>query len=260
MKINFKWTFAVAVVMVVVSAAGVFTATSCSKENANESTTLSDNVRQSKSKGLSLTATITTDSTVDRLELLDIGNIYESKWDRRYFQNGSFVYNMECTKNTFNSEFAVIQCGKDSVSIVTDEGDTVNFYNIVSNGNVITYDMRRDDNSVAHFSFTSNQEADFVHEMKLLMGTSGAKAASVWIKVATKIIPGPVGTIIAVAALSYEIYRTVCDRYIHNGEEYCHSYGCGAWEGRCCVRCTGGKIYPSCTHIGDVYGSGSSCN
>lgn len=246
--------------MAAVVAAGVLAATSCSKEDTKESNTLFGDVRQSKSKGLSLTAEITTDSTVDRLELLDIGNVYESKWERRYFKNGNFIYSTECIKNTFNSEFAVIKCGEDSVSIITDEGDTINFYNIVSNGTAITYDMKRDDNSVAHLSFSSDQEADFMHEMNLLMGANGAKVAPVWIKVATKIIPGPVGTVVAAAALSYEIYRTICDRNIHNGEEYCHNYGCGAWEGRCCVKCTGGQEHPSCTHIGDVYGAGSSCN
>lgn len=234
---------------------------SCTKDDLEVPISTNNNAVQTKQNTLSLVAEITTDNNYDRLELLDIGSVYESQWSRRCFENGEFQYEVICTKNVFDSEFSVLACDSNEVTIETDEGDIVVFSNIISTEGLITFDMERDNNTIAHYSFVTGQNADFVEVMRSFMSDDNSKSASIVVvgRVLCAVSPAA-AVVVAAAALAYTAYRDACDRIIRNGERSCSSYGCGIWEGRCCVKCTGGNLYPTCNHIGAVYGNGSDCN
>lgn len=236
-----------------------FAVLSCSKDNENDGVRSGMLCHEPKMASTNFVAEITTDSTFDRLELLDLGNIYESVWRRRHFENAEFKYDIKCTKSVFNTKFSVIKCMVDRVVIESYEGDTMVLYNVVSSRNQTSFDMRRNDSSVAHLVFSYDTTIDFVQEMQSLMSNNDAKTAFVYLPLVVG-WTGPVGVAISAAALAYEIYRVECDRIIRNGTSACNGFYCGVWEGRCCVRCTGGSNHPRCNHIGAVYGNGSSCN
>jgi len=232
---------------------------SCSKEDEKSTS----NSVKSKKSDINLIAEITTDKTYDRLELLDLGNIYESEWNNRYFENGKFQFDVNYTSNILNSKFAILECGEDKVSIETEEGAIVTFYNIASSGDKISFDMLRDDNSVAHFDFTTDDKIDFIKEISTLMSENNTKGPALITiaKVVSKAIP-IVGTVVTIVAIAYTAYTIHCDRVIHNNTNKCTSWGCGTFRGKCCVRCLGGAewpTWPSCLHPNAVGGNGNDC-
>ena len=250
---------AVIVSMLVATITGIVLTTSCTKESVNTFSGVETRSEKSENLPFTLIAEVTTDTTFDRFELLDLNNIYESVWNRRSFVKDKFLYDVVCTRGVFNASFSILKCGVDEVSILTDEGDTVQLFNITSSDNIIKYDVLRDDESVAHFSFTLGERIDFMSDMRTLSQANGAKGLPIIVIAAH--LAGPVGVAVAVVGLGYQAYRVHCDRIIRNGAKDCHEkYGCSFREGRCCVVCKGGAANPHCDHDGDVIGNGSSCN
>lgn len=246
--------------LAVVVIASVCVMAGCSKGDTKASDLSNPGLSESK-KDMNLIAEITTNDTYDRLELLNLGNIYESEWNNRHFKKGVFQFDVNYTWNIFNSQFSILDCSEDSISIKTDEGDTVLFYNIVSSGNIISFDMLRDDDSVAHFKFTTDLNVDFASEMMSLKNNTDTKGPAILavVQIISKAHPA-IAIAVGVATLAYMAYREHCNMVIENGITHCNEYLCSAYRGRCCVSCTGGEAHPNCKHVGDVYGEGSDCN
>lgn len=79
--------------LIFVAVSGIYVMAGCSKNDTisipSESSSSKTNQTEFK-----LIAEITTDSTFSRIELLDLGNVYESYWNKRYFENGQFQYDL----------------------------------------------------------------------------------------------------------------------------------------------------------------------
>ena len=108
--------------LAVVVIASVCVMAGCSKGDTKGSDLSNPGLSESK-KDMNLIAEITTNDTYDRLELLNLGNIYESEWNNRHFKKGVFQFDVNYTWNIFNSQFSILDCSEDSISIKTDEGD-----------------------------------------------------------------------------------------------------------------------------------------
>lgn len=218
------------------------------------------NCKPEEDEDFKLIAETTTDDTYYRAELLSLGNVYESQWDKRYFEKGEFQYDIECTSNVFDTKFAILDCGDDKVTIETEGGDTMTLFNVKSSGKNVTFDMFRDDNSLVHFTFTTNQDMDFLKALRST--TEGNNTKIAWVAVAGAIGAGTgvVSAAVAIVAYVRSERNRKCDITKRNGERQCGSYGCGIWEGDCCVKCLGGDAHPNCNHIGEVIGDGSDCN
>lgn len=248
--------------LIVAAIAGICVMASCSKEEEKPADSATSNSAQIKLKNLNLVVEKQTDNTYERVELLDLGSVYESYWNTRYFENGLFRYDVNYTTNVLDTRFAVISIDHDKVTIETEDGDTVTFFNIVSLGKTVTFDMLRDDSSKVHFKFTTGEDIDFVKELQSIIETNNTKVA---ITIGT--VCAIVGAVAGVTAATVSIISYVraerarkCETIKANGIEECASYKCGAWRGDCCVRCTGGNANPYCNHIGDVIGEGTDCN
>lgn len=245
--------------LAVVVIAGIYFMTSCSKDDTKSSNSSNPSLSQTK-KEMKLVAEITMDTTYERLELLDFGNIYESDWNKRVFENGIFQYDINYISSVFNTKFAVISCKDDCITIETEEGDTISLFNITSDGGIVTFDMLRDDKKPVHFKFTTGQDIDFVKGLQLAIDANNTKVA--WL-----VVCAVVGTVASVATLAVTIVSVAKDKYYRecdikkrNGERDCTTWGCGVREGDCCVWCVGGDAYPNCKKDGAVRGDGSDCN
>ncbi len=241
----------------VAAIAGVCSIASCSKNDA----TPTANSNQLKVKELKLVAEMTLDDSYVRSELLNLGNVYESEWNERYFEKGEFKHDVNYTTNVLDTKVAIIGCDKDKVAFETEEGDTITLFNIISSGETVRFDMYCNDNSLAHFKFTLGEDVDFVKELQSLM--KGNNTKSITLGVALGIVAAVSGVTAATFAIvSYVKSRhdRKCDTLRLNYVDKCHSLRCGAWRGNCCVRCLGGNAYPNCHNNGAVYGEGSDCN
>lgn len=233
---------------------------SCAKDETKSSKSSNHKSIQTEKKDMNLIAEITTDSTYKRVELLDLGNIYESQWDKRYFENGEFLYDVKYVTNVLNTSFAIISCNNDRIIIETDDGDTVSFFNIVSLGNKVTFDMLRDDNKLIHFKFITDSNINFVKDLQSAMNVNNTKFAFLPVVTIIGAAAAVAGTAVAIVALARAERNRNCDIIKRNGEKDCNDNGCGIREGDCCVWCVGGSAHPNCKKDGAVRGNGSDCN
>ncbi|KWW30223.1 MAG: hypothetical protein AUK63_1084 [bacterium P3] len=243
----------------IITSVAYFSLVSCDKEPHDS---VNVNSAQSKNNDFKLLAEVTTESTYERSELLDLGSVYESQWEERYFKNGEFKYDVIITTNVLDAQLTILDCNHDKIIFETKEGDTMTLFNIKSCGKNVTFDMLRDDNSVAHFRFTTGEDLDFVNELQLFMHGNNAQFA-ITFGTAMIIISAATGTTAATfAIISYvqSKHNRKCDILKQNYTDRCKSYKCGVWRGDCCVRCTGGSNHPKCDHKDAVYGEGSDCN
>lgn len=252
--------------LAVVAIAGICIFASCTKDNQkvfnnSENVNLSDpSSTQSKNIDLHLIAEITTDTIYEKMELLDLGNIHESKWNKRVFEYGKFQHDVNYISDVFDTKFALISCEKDRVTIETEEGDTITFFNIASEGKKVKFDMLGDNKEIVHFTFTTEQEIDFVNDLQMVFDTYNSKMPFLAV-VAVVGAAAAVGSLaVGIISLAKDQRNRECDIRKRNGERDCTDWGCGIREGNCCVWCTGGNAHPNCKHSGAVRGEGTDCN
>lgn len=251
-----KTFFSLVGIALIASTALIF---SCNKEEEKTAS----NSDHFKKGDFSLVAEMKTDETYERSELLDLGNVYESLWEKRYFENGEFVYDVECMTSDLDTRLTMLACDKDKVSFETEDGDTMTLYNVVSSGNVVTFDMLRDDNSKVHFKFTVGEEIDFMKELQKMFRGGNTKFVVSTIGIVCTIVAAVTSTVAATAAIvsiADSRHNRRCDILKQNYTTVCNSFGCGVWQGDCCVRCLKNNDHPRCSSPVSVYGAGSDCN
>lgn len=254
MKRKFFFAF-----LIFASISGIYVMAGCSKNDTisipSESSSSKTNQTEFK-----LIAEITTDSTISRIELLDLGNVYESYWNKRYFENGQFQYDLNYYSNVLDTRFELINCDENAIVFETEEGDTVTIYNIEDAGTTVSFDMLRDDNKVVHFKVMSDLKFDFVNSLLLATHLNNSKSITVIVVAVISAVAATVGTTVAVVALVRSERNRTCDIIKRNGERSCNCFDCGIWEGDCCVKCIKTREHKNCDHIGQVWGKGDDCN
>lgn len=246
--------------LIFVAVSGIYVMAGCSKNDTisipSESSSSKTNQTEFK-----LIAEISTDSTFSRIELLDLGNVYESYWNKRYFENGQFQYDLNYYSNVLDTRFELINCDENAIVFETEEGDTVTIYNIEDAGTTVSFDMLRDDNKVVHFKVMSDLKFDFVNSLLLATHLNDSK------QIITGTAIAIISAVIASAALTVSVISLVksirdrnCDIIKNNGKTLCNCFDCGIWEGDCCVKCIKTREHKNCDHIGQVWGNGDDCN
>lgn len=217
-----------AIKFVVVSVICMIGLSSCSKD-----ATEMHQVKETNNSSYGFTMEGVSAHDRDIYKLIDIdSSIYE--WIS--YHDNAFLFDKEVVWNMDNAIYQISGITNNSFDVEYENGNFVHVFNVLSNGNITTFNLYNDNDELVNITVTFDSVVNFMAAVSAI--SQGLNAKFPWI-----ILYG--AAVLVVSAI--ETYQSIqCEQAIKTGVEKCTSHPhCRARKHTCSVECY--TNVPNCT-------------